>query len=484
MSGVVVGTVGSVGSFGSAIGGKQTVVSDGEINTMALHKAQDLIEGAAAVARTNYSAVIPTTAVDSSGGLTYTKTLTIPTAYATQCSQSIASTVSWSATYGRTLWVGATTTITNIPEMLALGGDCAITPPPIGGWNPPHIYAYDTFSGKPTALDALEHIAYMGEDNSPWLRIADARTVPLPIPHNGDLFIPLPYANNFNSTGKVLDQINDVDVYKHEASGKVYAFVATASTTAQLVVIDVTDIQNPTIAVNGTGILAKRNLTDVTATDSTAWGWRVYYYNGKLYITARETAGPELHIFDVTDPRDPTEIGRKELNTTVNDFVISNGLGYFAVQSDATGPLRVYNVATPTGITEVVGARGNIAGTENGLSIFLIGPRLYFGRQKNSGPEFYMLDASSPLTASGGLPILASKEIGDDVTDLRVVGPFAFAAVKHANEEFQVWPSDLSGPAINIYNFGNVINAGFDYNNEWFFVTGGSTPNFKILYSP
>ena len=486
VSGVVIGS----GGFGTVIGGNQSTISDSEINSEALRKAQDLIEEAAATARQDYAGVVATGPTPD--GM-YSKSLVIPAAYTTQCSSAIAGIVSWTGTHGRTgLSVGATTTIVNLPEMFALGGDCSIEPPPTGGWDPPEIYAYDTFSpGKPTALDALEHIAYMGEDNSPWLRIADARTVPPPPPiQNGGIFVPIPYANNFNSTGNVLDQINDIDVYKEQASGKVYAFAATASSTAQLVVLDVTDINNPVIAKNGSS-LAKRSLIGVDPAGSFPEGWRIQYYDKKVYISTRETAGPEFHIFDVSDPTDPIELGSGTKltgctppnGTTANDFVVNNGIAYLATSKSAC-EMMVYNVADPLSVAYIAGASTDFSGTEDGLSVFLLGTRLYFGRQKNSGHEIHMLNASKPFPTSGGFSTLASKEIGDDVTALRVVGPFAFAAVAHANEEFQVWPSDLSGTSINVYDFGNVVKAGFDYDDEWVFATGNATPNLTILYSP
>ena len=193
----------------------------------------------------------------------------------------------------------------------------------------------------------------------------------------------------------------------------------------------------------------------------------------------------------MTDPTDPTELGSGTKltgctppnGTTANDFVISNGIAYLATSKDAC-ELMVYNVANPLGVTYIAGASRDFLDTENGLSVFLLSTRLYFGRQKNSGPELYMLNASSPFPTLGGFPTLASKEIGDDVTDLRVAGRFAFAAVAHANEEFQVWSSDLSGPSINLYDFGNVVIAGFDYDNDWVFATGNASPNLTILYSP
>jgi hypothetical protein len=341
------------------------------------------------------------------------------------------------------------------------------------------LFASDTINpGKFNALDALKKIVYFGGDRVPYFYIADTRNTMLGDKHTNNPSI-ISFTNSFNASGQVIDEINDVDAVI--LNGSTYAFIAMASTTAQLAVINVTDIHNPVL-------VAKRTLSGVTAVDSTAWGWRTYYYAGLLYVTA----GPELHIFDVSNPASPSEVGSKELNTTVNDFVVRDGLAYFAVDSDARGPLLVYDVSDPAHISEVVGARGNISGPQNGLSIFLIGNRLYLGGQKKSpGNELYILDASSPKTAVGGLPILgpadSDKDIGSDINGIRVAGSFAFVAQYGAAsgglKVFDISNSVDIKPVNLTFNFGNKP-ATIDYGDSFLYAASESTPNFQILYSP
>jgi prepilin-type N-terminal cleavage/methylation domain-containing protein len=125
ISGVLVGS----GGFASTIAGYGGTVSDSEINSEALRKAQELIEQAAATAREDYTDVVETSVTDISDGLEYLKKLLLPTAYATQCQQAVSGVVSWTGTHGRELNVAATTTIVDVPGMIALGGDCDITLP-------------------------------------------------------------------------------------------------------------------------------------------------------------------------------------------------------------------------------------------------------------------------------------------------------------------------------------------------------------------
>ncbi len=484
--------------------GNQSLKVDNETNSEALYKAKGLLERARASSTIDFLSIntIPPSSTSTSN--IYSQGLGITDL--TQCRKQATSTVTWWASSTRSQTIELITNITDIAGLFALGGDCA-TEPPEGGWNPPTLFARDTLNpGKFNALDALQKIVYLGSDNTePYLFIADTRAAVFDDQHEQPFIIPQAhddYTNLFNSDGETIDEINDIDAYKDISNGKTYVFIAMASTTAQLAVIDVTNINNPEL-------VAIRKLKDIYSTDSTAWGWRLYYYDGRLFITSRETGGPELHIFDVegllTNSSNPypsdlseDELGNKEINTTVNDFVVRDDLIYFADESDARGPLLIYDVATPTSITEIIGARTmfldnaeNPNNDENGLSIYLLGNKLYFGRQKtSSSPEFYILDASNPRTAIGGLPIFGSldpkKELGTDVTGITVIGRFAFLAT-YNNSSGGLKVFDISNPfliqPINLsFNFGNKP-AYIDYDSDFIYATGESTPNFQMLCS-
>ena len=463
--------------------GNQSNSVDTETNNEALYKAQGLLEEARALSRANFADVETATSTEMSGALLYDKELTVLDI--SECKKQATSTVMWATTTPRTQKIELTTYLTSTDAFFALGGDCPLDAPE-DGWNPPVVFADDTINpGDFSSLDVVNKIVYLGSDsdnaNNQHFYIADARTATLG--QSGGLMVV--FANSFNDDGETINEINDIDVFKDFATSKVYAFIAMASTTAQFAVLDVTDINNPEL-------VAKRRLSGITGSGPTAWGWRIYYYDKKVYITAREVGGPELHVFDVSDPTSPSEVGSKQLNTTANDLVVRDGIGYFATETDLRGELLVYNVSNPASITEIAGAGWNFGGDEDGRSLFLLGNKLYFGRDKtSSGPEFYILDASNPLTAVGGLPIFGgsdpNKEINANVTDIRVAGRFAFLASHSGGSRgFYVW--DISNPT-NIqsiyldFNFGNKPIA-IDYEDNFVYAIGLSTPNLQILYSP
>ncbi len=459
--------------------GNQSITVDAETNTEALFKAQELLENARANSRKDFFSVITSTSTDS----IYEIGLTIEDL--TPCKKQATSTVIWNTDGGRTQTIELGTFLTDVAGTLALGGDCAINIPD-SNWDNPTRFAKDSYNpGKPIAIDVLNKIAYMSVDTIPYLYVADTSSAILN--QNGGLVVN--FANNFNQNGKVIDEINDIDVIKNLSDNKVYAFIAMASTTAQLAVIEVTDFKNPVLK-------AKRALLNVNQNPPnpvTSHGYRLTYFDKKIYIVTRETSGPELHIFNVENPENPLEIGsglklvacKSPQGTTANDLIVNNNYLYLAVEKKDC-ELIVYDLTSGFPVY-LNNASVDLPGDQNGSSLAILGKKLFFGREiVNSGPELYFFDISNPLTAVGGLPSFDSpKEIGGGIYDLYAINKFLFIATQKSNEEFQVWNIKKT-PTLPIikWNFGNVLSAGFDYEPDFMYVTGQSTPNFQILYSP
>jgi hypothetical protein len=219
----------------------------------------------------------------------------------------------------------------------------------------------------------------------------------------------------------------------------------------------------------------------------------VYYYDHKLYLGFDRTAGPEFHVFDVTNPASPTWLGSREMNHNVNNIIVRGDYAYLAMTtSDANDKeLAIVDVSDPTDILPhfVSGDPEewgyNASGIEDGLSLALIGNKLYLGREAGTAAEhdFFILDVSLPTST---LPVLGSMALRSDIIQIRIADRFAFLGTSKTNEEFQIWnivnPANLS--LVKAYNFGNNVKQGFDYEPDFIYATGQSTPNFQILYSP
>src|SRR3989344_8398541 len=111
----------------SVVFGSQSVAVDSQTNTEALHKAQENLENALATSRENYDNVV----ADLVGTpyLNGSATLDVPISFLTPCSKQVVSRVNWIGEYNRSQEIKLVTSVTNVPEMLALAGNCDTNPP-------------------------------------------------------------------------------------------------------------------------------------------------------------------------------------------------------------------------------------------------------------------------------------------------------------------------------------------------------------------
>lgn len=464
----------------SVMFGNQSVAVDTETANAGLSEAGALLETARADAREDYLGLITsmpeTFAV---GPLTYTKTLTV--ADLTPCKKQATSTVTWSLGPLRPQKIELTTLITDVVGALQLGGDCFANPPS-GGWTNPTRFASDTLSpGKPTAIDVLDGIVYIGLDKAPWLAIADTRNAVLG--QNSGLFVSFP------SLPLLTAQINSLDVIRwtdpSTGAKKRYLFAAIDTATNQFMVIDVTTMTAPQVVA----------ILSPCATGSFPEGWYVYAYGDRLYFTTRETANKELHIYNIANPSVPVElpIGTAgcygyELGSTIEQFVVRDqkvaGVDkrYMFMATDQNSKeIRILDVTNSSSISEA--SNVDLAGNQDGASIYLVGTNLYFGRMTSpTGPELYVYNIANPSSPQ----LLGSREIDASVLGIRVASQFGFLATSKTNKEFQVW--NVSNPStitnIATYNFGNIASQGIDYEPDFIYATGQATPNLQILYSP
>lgn len=467
--------------------GNQSVTIDSQTNIEAISKAQALLEKARADSRSDFGSVVTTSVTPDD---IYQKQTVVDPATLTECSKDVKSNVSW-ISGSRTLNVNFLTHLGDIATAVALGGNCDTTPPS-PGWVPPATWASSNFNpGKPTGLDAFNRIVYMTADKTPFLFIADTNGVA----HGTSSGLFVPFTNGFNdSTGYAsYKKTNDIKIARY-SDGKIYAFIArdTGTNAGQFEVIDVTDIHKPsgpTLALK-----AIRSLAGVSGAQPQ--GWRLYYFDNKVFIVTEFTAGPELHIFDVSTPLNPVEIGTgTDLGRTVESLVIrkkiiSNTMHYFAYMATDknTAPISVYDIVFPTSstvnVSEVTSAEPSFALYQDGQSVYVVGNTLYFGRTSDpSGSDLFVYNISNPLSGSA-LPLLGQADIGTSVIGLAASGPFTFLATTKNNKEFQVWNSNPSNiTLVSTFNFPNVIYNGLKYENNWVYVSSQGNDALRIIYN-
>ena len=457
-----------------------------ETSNEALYKAKTKLEDLRALVKENFYQVVSTHMTASvdvsdpvdasciSGGLCYFVQTTITDL--SSCSKYVEAKVEWQVQNYPTTTTSLFTNLTNSPEIIARGGDCILNQPK-GNWqtNPPQSVGSLIFApGKQFMnIDALHDKIYVAASTSPGLLVYNT---PTSVGQNPILNDSLNIMVSSQNRG-----LNSVDVEEDLSTGRTYAFTAVNATTSQLAVIDVTDASNPTL-------VAQRDLQNTDSNGSYPQGWRVFIYGGRLYMTTRETAGNEFHIFDISTPTLPTELANFKLNRTVNKMLVRDqkiaGVKRRLVFLAADSDLKELGILDVTGdvITELNFV--DLPGAQDGLSLSLLGNNLYFGRASNTvGAELYVFDVNNPGVS---LPIIGQGEVGTSVTNIEVSGAYAYIGTPN---QFQVWSSDYStwsSGKLQSFGLNDLAPLGFDIDGDWVYAVSQSTAGdaLQVIYTP
>lgn len=464
--------------------GNQSEAIDTEINTEALGTAQAMLETSRALSRQSFSSVVSTTTTTLSM-IPYTKTLVV--ADLTQCKKQVTSTVSWQ-TGDRTLSVSLATFLGDIAGIFALGGDCAIDPPPSTGWRQPDNFNSVDFNPSgvsATDVDVKNKIAFMSGSaaaaNKPDFFIFDSRLSSISAP---------PVLSWSLNTGDGLNAVDAID----GGDDNYYIFAAsndlTTSPLKQLLVIrEKKDLSA------GPVLIASSTLPGVSGSCpvSCPQGRSVYYLAPYVYVGTHRTGGKEFHIFDVSNPTSPVWKGSIELTTNINDIVVKNQLvggtikriAYLAIAGNSKD-LMLLDVTNPTAVS--VYAFVNVGGTKDAKVLDTLGTIVYVGKDRDaSGPDLFAINVSNPaspvVVGSGDI----SMKPGAAIMGLRVVGQFAFIGTTDSTDPFQVW--NIANPASMVrwdtsrFNFAEKM-VSLDYEDDRIYTANQSNDALRIIYGP
>ncbi|MBX4192460.1 hypothetical protein KW798_03170, partial [Candidatus Parcubacteria bacterium] len=278
------------------------------------------------------------------------------------------------------------------------------------------------------------------------------------------------------------------------ALGENFAYAVQNDTHNQLQVINISNPEVPTVVSNIT-------LTGVSSAGSFPQGWRVAYYNKRVYVGTRETAGPEFYIYDVSVPATPMFLGRIELTHTINDIAVSGDYAYLATSADY-GELTMINITNPASLSlppnytdpainnqkfNAVALPGGGASTEDGSSVYVLGNTVFLGRKRTTTGvkrDFYILDASniSAITARGSIRInLASNT---EISGLVAQGDRAFLATTDPTKPIVVLALTDTDPVIipNCSMAFVQITKGLSYFNNYLFTANKSDDLLRVFY--
>ncbi len=391
------------------------------------------------------------------------------------CSKYLESTISWQVPRYPTSTTLLPSYLSNATEAVSLGGDCGLNYPS-GTWSDPSSEGTWTLKGAATGVDVLNGVAYVSESTSPYLEVAQADT-----PDTAYTFAsavnPAPF--------------NDIDVARDLATARVYAYIAASST--QLRVIDVSDPKNPVEVASST-------LAGVTQSSSEAQGWRLAYYDRKIYLATRYNGAlPEFHIFDVGYSTSPFEVGSgTKLGTSVYDIIVrdqyaagtKHRFAYLATTLDA-GELMVLDVTDPKNIGTPI--KCALTGNYQGTALAMLGNILFLGRDTPSGADdLYAFNATDPTSASFCTPLGETQvengffDYSRHVIGLRATGPYLFVETtnstsSHNHGQLQVRSADASMTLLGSYDLSSLVDHGIDFDgalNRFYAAGTGSVQMF------
>lgn len=453
--------------------GGQSVTTDTQTSQEAIYMAQKELEIIRAQSRgtsTQFNSIMTTSATVS--GDIYTKQLTVVDI--SFCSKKVKSGINWSLEQ-RPQVIEITTVLTNLSAGAGAGGDCDPAPPS-DPWRDPDTLGSEDISpagAKGTDVDVLNKMVFLTAKHA--------------ASSSHDFYIINAIDSSNPTTASSLDMgpgLNAVDAAMNVGgTGKNFAFAASDDSSGQLQIIDVTDLNNPTVA-------ASASLPGVNPAGSFPEGRAIFYHDAKVYIATWETAGPELHIFDVSTPTAPVWKGSRELNHSIRKIFVKGNYIYLATSGNQN-ELVILDISDPTSIQPPFPGVGNpepwrfdAAGNEDGASIYVLGDKAYLGRKRGSSDELYVLDVGTPSAITS----LGSKDIDLDpstseIVDIVVVADLAFLATGDSNEEFQVWniaePSNII--RYSTLNFPAKIT-GLDYEDDLVYSSVDSNDALRIIY--
>lgn len=249
--------------------------------------------------------------------------------------------------------------------------------------------------------------------------------------------------------------INKIDAADH------HAFAAVHSSSSQLAIFDTNSAASP-------ALIATSSLPGVAGARPEAVS--IFYFDSRVYIGTKRTAGHEFHIFDVSNPAAPRWLGSREINHNINDIAVKDGLAFLATSGNIRD-LIVLDVRDPGNITQLIAL--DLPGNEDGRSVFVSGNFIFLGRYRSTVPDRHELHVLSyQIKTDGSIEInpLDSIATQADVTGLVAAGNLVFASTAAVAKEFQIFSidknkrltlvgeRDLNAPATAIDTSGGVVS--------------------------
>lgn len=292
----------------------------------------------------------------------------------------------------------------------------SIAPPSAGNWTNPSLASTVNLPGNTNALSAAASgtIGFIGRQSS----------------SGNDEFYIIDATSS--TSPSVLGSLNiSGRVYGVAVTGT-YAYLATSG--RELQVVDVSNLSSPSL-------VTRLNLP------GGGDGRDVAIQGNRLYLTRRNSGSrPVFHVFDISNPASPVELGSANLGAGEYDVALSEVGTSFAFIASARNAqeLQAVNVTNP--VSMGVGGSLNLSGNANAYAVGVSGTVAYLGtaNRGGAGNEFNVVNVATPTSPTN----IASASY-QSINVIRVANGLVFAGMDDAANELVVF--DMSDP--------NTINA-------------------------
>ena len=220
-----------------------------------------------------------------------------------------------------------------------------------------------------------------------------------------------------------------------------YVFAANAGS-YQMQIIDITDPINPIL-------ISQAKLSGAIVSGSGGFGKSVHFFDNKMYIGLIKNAGPEFFVIDVSNSQLPITIGSYEIGSTVNDIDVQ---GNFAiVVTPGQMSVLLLDVSNPAMILET--SRTSFVGwqTQGAQSVEMLGSSITVGRTLGGfySPysELMLLNRNDISSAVNNLKINASVE------NILGFNNYLYITASDANTAFQILRNDALGSPVVVETF-------------------------------
>jgi hypothetical protein len=235
-------------------------------------------------------------------------------------------------------------------------------------WTDPKLKGSASLSSlnPATAIDVKNNLAYVSSNS--------------PVQSQPDL--TLFDVSNLNAP-TIIGQINTGPGINAVHLAGEYVFAANDGISDQLEIIKISNLSNP-------GPVIKIKVPNFNGLSSDGKGSSIFYYQNKIFLGLTKNNGPELHVYNVSNPQFPVWLGAFETNTGVNGIYVFNNVAYLALADGKL--LNVLDVNNPSAIFELGSFSPTGSTSQSGQSIAGLGDNIFLGR-------------------AGGLPALGYKEL-------------------------------------------------------------------------